>query len=1727
MKNAAKRLVALLLALSMALSLLSTSAWATNAVDELTESLPVATEQEGDVEAPAVDEPAAEEPEDVPAEAPEEGVEEPETPEEPAANEETTPDDDAAVPQEGALNTEEPADQEEADAAPELQIDLSRIKFNVPSYGDMLASTALNDVDENEIKIDENDPIMASISEELDEIVVTSEPDSTNGEGVLNGDGEGTTEEKVPLTEEQKQTVLYLFQQYLNHWEENADVLGVQTPFFLWFNDDEDELGGLGEMLVLAGESVENVRNGNYGYDDLVGMIQNFTYGNQYGVEYYGDTVEKQRDAALQAVEDSGAKTDIQKLLVLNDWLAQEDTFEMAYIMNMSGTEMKAEKEVKNEHYDTMYNAIYAQYEDSIEQQFHDQIYAGIEASLRQQYYEAAIKQIVYQNAYDQAIENGADEETAKTTANTAAEQYMTDNADAISEDAPGFVEENFGEEAAAQLSAGADDFIETAETEGVEVDPENAPGVKMTIEQLTQQQMDQPLDDLNGMTPNEAVPVYAEQAATGMTDGIIGYWQGSQFGALALGASVCLGYSKAYAYLVQCEFADLYTTDGNYKNASSWKKAADLYYDADGNLDINQNYNVDMVRITYEASVTMYGEKQDSFNSDHFWNAVKINGKWYYIDPCYADVYIEVMSQDRVETTGNMNHMYFLFSDTSARSLYDGNFSELKSLYENVATDTTYEDAWVSRIKSNTSFDGDSAYYLYDSTDVIGMMGQFGGMGGLNRSSEIDSMGLSSSEYKIVKHDLSAADADDGDTDYETLIEFNYKADEDDDTTVARVYNPSTKAMEENEMLTELFAQFQYEQTIYPSIALTMALYNDKIYFNLSNGIFSYDLGTGEVVEVKEYNDVYAQRDTTVAFGGMAFTVIDESDYKEGDVHYQKVENAPIAGLTIKDDGKLYVDIATKYAYISGKSDINDSSSYGYEFQESNYNPSYNKYFNDDLGSYGYEKEVNDNDEFMWSAVFHDSVAMSTVTGSHTYETVTVAPTCDRDGYTEERSTNWGVIKADSRVYDEGSAYDHHYVHFDETYYTKDDSGNWNTGDCYVCTICGYAVEEDDDGSDDDWDETKDTYEMAKAKAGHVYSPVNDSSVTWDENYTSATVTNADLVCDTCDDKALDCLQNDKTITLSGQNAELTEVTSKLTGTCDKGLTTTYTATGTTSDGKAVTATKVVETPAGVHHYEGEFSWAEDYSSATVSELTCTVCGDKQTGEKAAVITKKEIDPTCEEDGQIVYTATVTVKDDDGKELGTATDTKSVTTDPALGHDYEASFQWAEDYKSAVVTLTCKHDSTHVVTSDSIEAEIGESSATCTTAGTVTYTVTYTYEDKDYTDSKTVEVEALGHDFGEPEFTWNGVESATATFTCTRCGEKETTEAVNAVKDESKHVDPDCETAGKDVYVVTITFEGKEYTDTKEQAIAALGHDYDEQGVCKRCGAIQTLDTPVVLSATNSATGVTVKWQKVTNATGYRVFRKAEGGKWAALPAAKNVTATSFVDTTAKSGTKYYYTVRAYRGDKDTANDNAYKTPYWSAYNKTGKSVSYIAAPKVTVSNVAKGVKVSWGKVNGAVKYRVFRKTANGSWKKLKDVTTTSYKDTTAKAGTTYVYTVRCINKKGTAYTSSYNATGKTIARLATTSISSLKNAKSKKMTVKWKKNAKATGYVIEYSTNKNFTKNVVQKNITKKTTVSKTISGLKKGTKYYVRIRAYKTVSGTKYYSAWSAVKNLKITK
>ena len=144
----------------------------------------------------------------------------------------------------------------------------------------------------------------------------------------------------------------------------------------------------------------------------------------------------------------------------------------------------------------------------------------------------------------------------------------------------------------------------------------------------------------------------------------------------------------------------------------------------------------------------------------------------------------------------------------------------------------------------------------------------------------------------------------------------------------------------------------------------------------------------------------------------------------------------------------------------------------------------------------------------------------------------------------------------------------------------------------------------------------------------------------------------------------------------------------------------------------------------------------------------------------------------------------------------------------------------------------------------------------------------------------------------------------------------------------------------------------------------------------------------------------------------------------------------------------------------------------------------------------------------------------------------TVKYNGKTLKKGTDYTVSYSNNKKIGTAtvkiagkgsYTGTVTKTFK--INPAKQEIQKL-TAKSKAFFVDWAQKGSATGYEIQYATNSKFTrakKVTITNNKTDKTTVSK-LSGKKK---YYVRVRSYTTVKGTKYYGAWSASKSVTTKK
>ena len=172
-------------------------------------------------------------------------------------------------------------------------------------------------------------------------------------------------------------------------------------------------------------------------------------------------------------------------------------------------------------------------------------------------------------------------------------------------------------------------------------------------------------------------------------------------------------------------------------------------------------------------------------------------------------------------------------------------------------------------------------------------------------------------------------------------------------------------------------------------------------------------------------------------------------------------------------------------------------------------------------------------------------------------------------------------------------------------------------------------------------------------------------------------------------------------------------------------------------------------------------------------------------------------------------------------------------------------------------------------------------------------------------------------------------------------------------------------------------------------------------------------ISQPVITSLSNSVSGVTVTWSSSDDAQLYRIFRKSVSTDW--MPLA-DTESCIYYDSSVESGTEYAYTVQCYSGD------GLYAA---SSRNEDGVSITYIAAPPITgIAAVGGGVHITWEKVSGAVKYRVFRKAEGGTWTRIGDTAGTSITFGGAVKGTEYRYTVRCIDAAGN-YVSSYYSNG------------------------------------------------------------------------------------------------------
>ena len=574
----------------------------------------------------------------------------------------------------------------------------------------------------------------------------------------------------------------------------------------------------------------------------------------------------------------------------------------------------------------------------------------------------------------------------------------------------------------------------------------------------------------------------------------------------------------------------------------------------------------------------------------------------------------------------------------------------------------------------------------------------------------------------------------------------------------------------------------------------------------------------------------------------------------------------------------------------------------------------------------------------------------------------------------------------------------------------------------------------------------------------------------------------------------------------------------------------------------------------------------------------TCTKCNATVTETIAKLshsYTTTVVAPTCTADGYTLHKCSVC-----------GTSYKDSTT-KATGHSYGNSVVTKQPTCTSEGTKTktctkCNATVTETIPKTSHKYADTVVAPTCTANGYTLHKCSVC--GTSYKDSTT---KATGHSYGnsvvtkQPTCTSEG----TKTKTCTKCN---ATVTETIPKTSHKYADtvvaPTCTANGYTLHKCSVC--GTSY---KDSTTKATGHSYGNSVVtkqptctsegtaiktCTKCNATVTEKLPAKghtavtdkgYPATCTTAGKTdgshcsvcntvIKVQTVINATGHKssgwiVDKTAsigvKGSKHKECTVCKKVLETAEIPALSRisisnasvtlSTSTYAYDGKAKKpGVTVKLNGKTLKngTDYTVSYSNNTK----VGTAKVTITgkgNYTGSVSKTYS-IKNNFKKATISGISNKSYtgKNITQSITVKYNGKTLKNGTDYTVSYSSNKNIGTA---TVKVTGKgsyagTITKTfkinpAKQEIQKL-TAKSKAFFVDWAQKGSATGYEIQYATNSKFTsakKVTIKNNKTDKTTVSK-LSGKKK---YYVRVRSYTTVKGTKYYGAWSASKSVTTKK
>lgn len=260
------------------------------------------------------------------------------------------------------------------------------------------------------------------------------------------------------------------------------------------------------------------------------------------------------------------------------------------------------------------------------------------------------------------------------------------------------------------------------------------------------------------------------------------------------------------------------------------------------------------------------------------------------------------------------------------------------------------------------------------------------------------------------------------------------------------------------------------------------------------------------------------------------------------------------------------------------------------------------------------------------------------------------------------------------------------------------------------------------------------------------------------------------------------------------------------------------------------------------------------------------------------------------------------------------------------------------------------------------------------------------------------------------------------------------------------------------------------------------------------------------------------VAWNQVSTVDGYEIHRATSpSGDYNYIYGLDGKVQSYIIDFL-KPGSTYYFKIRSYR-----VVDGQY---IYSSFSPiiSGRPVLAGVTSVMAASAGFDRVKVSWAKSSEASGYEIFRDvTSTGTYSQVGTVTdgeTLSYTNGSLLTGKTYYYKVRAYRTvDGKKAYSSYSSA--ISSKPVLSSVNSVKSASAgyNKIKVNWAQVSGASGYEVYRSTTKTGTYSNM-KSITSGSTFSFLDSGLTTGKTYYYKVRAYRTVSGTKVYNSFSSI-------